>query len=225
MKPDQIMESLSQKGTDREEVAAEVLKNPETIPVLLEGLAAKKANIKYGSEKVLRLVSEKQPELIYPHFHRFVELLDGENKFLKWGGIMTIANLAAVDSEQRVEAIFDLYFAAITGPVMVTAANIVGGAAKIARAKPALTERIVSEILKVEKAKYLMHGKLSPECSNVVCGHAVEALVGIYDQIGDKQRVRDFIRRQAESSRPAVRKKAKAFLDAYFDAHKEAADG
>jgi hypothetical protein len=218
---DEIIASLSQKGTDREAIAAEVLKNPETIPVLLEGLGAKTANIKYGSEKVLRLVSEIRPALIYPHFHRFVELLEGENKFLEWGGITTIANLAAVDSERRIDKILDRYFAPIAGPVMVTAANIIGGAAKIARAKPALTERIVSEILKVEKARYLMHGKRSPECSNVVCGHAVEALAQIYDQIGDKKRVRDFIERQLDNSRPAVRKKAKAFLDT----HKEGADG
>jgi hypothetical protein len=218
---DQIIASLAQRGADREAIAAEVLKNPETISDLLEGLGAKKANIKYGSEKVLRLVSERRPELLYPHFHRFVELLEGENKFLKWGGIMIVANLAAVDSEQRIEKIFDRYFAPIAGPVMVTAANIVGGAAKIARAKPALTERIVTEILNVETARYLMHGQLSPECNNVVCGHAVEALAEIYDQIGDKKRVRDFVEAQLESPRPAVRKKAKAFLDA----HKEAADG
>jgi hypothetical protein len=49
--------------------------------------------------------------------------------------------------------ILDRYFAPISGPVMVTAANIIGGAVKIARAKPALTERIVSEILKVEKVE------------------------------------------------------------------------
>jgi len=221
VKPNQIMETLDQKGADRKAIAAEVLKNPETIPVLVKGLGSKKANIKYGSEKVLRLVSEKRPALIYPHFHRFVELLDGENQFLKWGGIMTIANLAAVDSEQWIDKIFDRYFAGIAGPVMITAANIIGGAARIARAKPALTERIVTEILKVEKARYLMQGKLSPECNNVVCSHAVEALAEIYDQIGDKKRVRDFIERQLESSRPAARKKAKAFLDA----HREAADG
>jgi hypothetical protein len=217
----EIIESLDQKGADREAIAAEVLKNPQTIPALLEGLGGKRANIKYGSEKVLRLVSEKRPELIYPHFDRFVELLEGENNFLKWGSIMTIANLAAVDSEGRIEDIFDRYFAAITGPAMITAANIIGGAAKIARVKPALTERIISQILKVEKARYQLRGRLSPECNNVVCGHAVEALSEIYDQIGDKKRVRDFIVRQTESSRPAVRKKVKAFMDM----HGEVADG
>lgn len=221
MTADEIIASLGQRGADREAIAAEVLKNPETIPVLVEGLGAKKANIKYGSEKVLRLVSEKRPELIYPHFQRFVELLEGENKFLKWGGIMTISNLAAVDTEQRIDKIFDRYFSPITGPVMVTAANIIGGAAKIARAKPALTERIVSEILKVGTARYLMHGQLSPECNNVVCGHAVETLAEIYDQVDDKKRVKDFIEGQLENPRPAVRKRAKAFLDA----HEEAADG
>ena len=217
MTADEIIALLDQKGADREAIAAEVLKNPESIPVLVQGLGAKKANVKYGSEKVLRLVSEKRPELIYPHFHSFVELFEGENKFLKWGGIMTIANLAAVDSKRRIEKIFDRYFAPIRGPVMVTAANIIGGAAKIARAKPALTDRIVTEILKVEKARYLVHGQLSPECDNVVCGHAVQALTEIYDQIGDKKRTRDFIQRQTESSRPAVRKKADAFLEAHME--------
>jgi hypothetical protein len=218
---DQIILSLSQKGADREAIAAEVLKRPEMIPVLLEGLAAKKVNIKYGAEKVLRLVSEKRPELIYPHFDRFVELMEEENKFLKWGAIMIIANLVAADAEQRFEKIFDRYFAPISGPVMVTAANIIGGTAKIARAKPALTERIVSAILKVEKARYLMHEELSPECNNVVCGHAIEALAEIYDQIRDKKRVRDFVHRQLASSRPAVQKKARAF----FKTHEEVVDG
>jgi hypothetical protein len=104
---------------------------------------------------------------------------------------------------------------------MITAANIIGAAVKIAKAKPELTERIVGEILKVEKARYLMHGQLSPECNNVVCARAVEALAEIYDQIGDKKRVWEFMQRQLKNSRPAVRKKAKAFLDA----HSEIGDG
>lgn len=221
MNSTEIFESLSKKGADRDAIAVEVLKYPETIPDLLEGLNAEKANIKYGSEKVLRLVSEERPELIYPHFDRFLEFLEGENKFMKWGGIMTIANLAIVDSEKRIEQIFDRYFAPINGPVMVTAANITGGAAKIAKAKPALTERIVTEILKVETAKYLMHGKLSPECNNVVCGRAVDTFTEIYDQIHEKKRVRDFVERQLRSSRPAVRKKAEKF----FKKHNQTQDG
>jgi hypothetical protein len=220
MTAEKINSLLGQKGADREAIAEEVLTNPETIPVLLEALDAKKANIKYGAEKVLRLVSEKRPELIYPHLQRFVELLEGENKFLQWGGIMTIANLATVDTEKWIEKNFDRYFTPISGPVMVTAANIIAGAVKIARAQPALSERIVGEILKVDKAKYLMHGQLSPECNNVVCGHAVEALAEIYNQVNDRKRIREFIQRQLENSRPAVRRKAKVFLDV----HNEAAD-
>ncbi|UCF98534.1 MAG: hypothetical protein JSV89_03125 [Spirochaetaceae bacterium] len=220
VKEQDIIDTLGRKAADHEAIAAEVLQNPGAITVLLGGLSAKKANIKYGSEKVLRLVSERQPELLYPHFDRFVELMDGENKFLKWGGIMILSNLAAVDTDRRIEQIFERYFTAITGPVMVTAANIVGGAVKIARANPDLTDKIVAEILKVEKARYLMHGEPSPECNNVVCGQAVGALAEIYDQVSDRKEVREFIDRQLHSSRPAVRKKAKQF----FATHKEAAD-
>ena len=97
MNSTEILESLGKKGTDREAIAAQVLGHPERIPDLLEGLNANEANIKYGSEKVLRRISEQRPELIYPHFDRFLELLEGENKFMKWRGIMTIANLAIVD--------------------------------------------------------------------------------------------------------------------------------
>lgn len=216
----EIFKSLSKKGADREAIAADVLKHPETIPCLFDGLNAQKANIRYGSEKVLRRISEERPELVYPHFDRFIELLVGENKFMKWGGIVTIANLAVVDSEKRIEQIFDRYFAPIGGPVMVTAAKIIGSAARIAKAKPDLTDRIVTEILKVETAKYLMHGKRSPECNNVACSHAVDTFTEIYDQIRDKKRVRDFVGRQLRSSRPAVRKKAEIF----FKKHNEIRD-
>lgn len=212
MNAKEIIDSLSRKGADREEIAATVLDNPGAIPVLLEALGAKKANVKYGAERVLRLISEKRPELLYPHFDRFTALLEAENKFLKWGAIIAIANLASVDSEKRIERIFDRYFAPIAGPVMVTAANIVGGASKIAKAKPELAGRIVAEIIKVENARYSMHGQLSPECNHVICGHSVDVLTEIFDQVPDKRRVRDFIERQLQNPRPAVRKKANTFF-------------
>ncbi|MBA7527022.1 hypothetical protein ES705_19195 [subsurface metagenome] len=34
-------------------------------------------------EKILRLVSEQQLELIYPHFDTFVKMLDSDNNILK----------------------------------------------------------------------------------------------------------------------------------------------
>ena len=68
MNSNEILESLGKKGTDREAIAAQVLGYPETIPDLLEGLNANEANIKYGSGKVLRRISEQRPELIFDRY-------------------------------------------------------------------------------------------------------------------------------------------------------------
>jgi hypothetical protein len=57
---------------------------------------------------------------------------------------------------------------------IVEAANLEYGSEKVLRLvsekRPRLTERIVSEILKVKGARYLMHWRFSPECSSVAGG-------------------------------------------------------
>ena len=75
---------------------------------------------------------------------------------------MTVANLTTIDTEKKFEALFRKYYAPIPGPKMVTAANIIGSSARIALAKPELTERITREILKVEKGKYVNKGAHPP---------------------------------------------------------------
>ena len=212
MNKTELMEKIAAKGSDKEKIAAHAIRNPDCIPDLIEGLNASKAGIKYGCEKVLRLISEQKPELIYPYFETFERLLGSENSFLKWGAIITIANLTPVDSDDRFEGILQKYYAPVSGPVMITAANIIGSSAKIASAKPELIERITKEILKVEKGKFKNKGKLSPECKNVACGQAIDAFAQFFDEIQDREPVIRFVTKQLKNSRPAVRKKAEKFL-------------
>lgn len=163
--------------------------------------------MKYGCAKVLRVISDKAPELLYPRIDYFIDLLSSDDNILKWEGIYVIANLAAVDTDDRIEAIFERYFAPIPGLALITAGNVIAGAAKIASAKPQLTERIVRELLKVEKAQYKTN-----ECRNVALGHTIKAFDQFFDQISDKGPVTAFVRRQLENTRNATRKKAEAFL-------------
>ena len=132
-------------------------------------------------------------------------MLKGTVSFLQ------VANLTAVDTEKKFEAIFRKYYAPMPGPAMVTAANIIGSSARIALAKPELTQRIVREILKVEKAKYERKGVPSPECRNVAIGHAIDAFDTFFEQIGDKAAVVGFVKRQLENTRKQVVKKAERF--------------
>ena len=207
-----VIEQLGRKGADIEAIARRVIAHPESLAELVEAVQREKGTAKYAYEKVLRLVSEREPELIYPWFEVFVKLLDNDNSFLKWGAIMTVANLVAADVENKFEPIFRKYYAPIKGPVMVTAANIIGSSARIAQARPDLSGRIVREILRVEKAAYERHGAPSPECRNVAIGQAIDAFDQFFDQIEDRTAVLDFVKRQLRNPRRPVVKKAEKFL-------------
>ena len=121
-----IVKEISKKGADAAKIAGYAIKNPQSIKQLIEGVTAPKGSVRFSYEKVLRLISEQRPELIYPYFDVFRQLSGCDNSFLKWGAILTIGNLASVDSDNKIDEIFDEYYAPVKGPVMVTAANIIG---------------------------------------------------------------------------------------------------
>jgi len=215
MTEQKIIEQIKSKK-DIDEIVNQVIKNPKLIEVLTSTIDSEKGSIKFGCEKIVRLVSEKKPELVYPYFDFLVKLLDSENNFLKWGAIITISNLSSVDSKNKFEKIFNKYYAPVTGPIMITAANIVGNSWKIAQAKPKLIDRIVDEILKIEKAKYEHKGELSPECNNVVCAHAIDSFEQFFEKVKNQKKIIAFVKRQLNNTRPSVKKRAEKFMKKWF---------
>jgi hypothetical protein len=183
--------------------------NHELIDEVLAGVGAKQAGVKFGASKALRILSERAPEVLYPHFDFFATMLGHENHILKWNATLTLANLARVDRETKIEAILDRYLDLISGPNMITAANAMRGAAIIGAAKPHLVTRIVPRIMRVERAEYA-----KPECRNVAIGHALCALAELADLLPDRRLVRLFAARQLGNPRAATSRKARQFLKA-----------
>ncbi len=173
----------------------------------LDKVGSSVASERFGASKALRILSEQDPDAVYPHFGFFVRLLDGTNQILKWDATLTLANLAGVDREGKLDRMLDSYLAPIAGPNMVGAANVIRGAAVIAAAKPHLAPRIAARILDVEHATYA-----TAECRNVAIGRAIVALDGFFTVIDDKKAVLEFVRRQVRNRRPATRAKAQKFL-------------
>jgi len=193
-------------GADCHAIAGSVLRRPERMGQLFECLHSGKAEVRYGSAKVLRLISERSPGLLYPHFDLFFRLFEGENTIHRWGATQILGNLAAVDEAGKFEAVLDRFLRPILGREMIGAANVIAAAAKVAAAKPALAGRIASAILGVEGARYK-----TPECRNVAIGHAIRAFDRIYPLVPDRKPVFEFVTRQLENTRPATRRKAEQF--------------
>lgn len=203
-----LLEQIARKDLDKAEIAERVIHQPELLDEVFAGLQAEKADVKYGAEKVLRLVSEKKPAILYPRLDFFVSNLDSENTFFRWGAMRIIANLAAVDSANKIDAVLDRYFEPIPGPVLIAAANVIEGAARIARAKPYLADRVAGELLKVERAQYQ-----NEACRHIALGKVIESFGKFFDLIQNRrQQALQLVKGQLESPRPATRKKAEKFL-------------
>ncbi len=207
METSELLQQIADKESGKYKLADKVISKPEFLPDVFAGLNNNKARIRYGCLKILRIISEKDPGIIYPMFDDFVNLLKNEYTVIRWGAILILANLAAVDSKNRFEKIFDIYFAPIKGPVMITAANIIGGAAVIASAKNLLAERISAELLRVEKAEYK-----TAECRNIALGHVIKSYESIFDLIKDREPVIRLIKEQLNNTRGSTRKKAEKFI-------------
>jgi len=152
-----------------------------------------------AASKKLRDLSADDPGAVYPHFDMFAALLSSGNKVLRWNAILTIAHLASVDADGQIDGLLDEYLRPIRGPVMITAANTIKGAAIIARAKPHLAPKIAGALMRLERAKYA-----TPECRDVAIGHVLDAL----PKIVSRPAARTFAAKHVNNPRPATAKKA-----------------
>jgi len=190
----------------------EVIENTTILNALFEIVLTETSSIKYQCTKIIRMVGEQKPELLYPYFEDIVKWLHHKNSFIKWDGIQTLSNLSAVDYEDMFGAIYQDYFALIQDPQMITAANVIGNAWKIVLAKPELETYITRRLLEVPKIIYMHKGEPSPECNCIVCGKVLECFEHYFVYSANQAAMINFAEGQLRSCRKAVVKKAEDFL-------------
>lgn len=175
--------------------------------VNLKGLSSENPRIKYGAAKRLLATAKDDPARLYPEFDLFVELLDGNNRILRWIAIDIIGHLARVDGKKRVDGQLERLIGFLRGGELITANHAISALAAIAQARPEHRERIVGELLKVEG-----YGFATGECRNIAIGKVILALDTLFGQVEGKAPVLEFVRRQTRNRRNATRRKAEAFL-------------
>jgi hypothetical protein len=66
-----------------------------------------------------------------------------------WEAARVLFQLARVDAEEQFTAIFDKQLSPMRGTVMITAANVIRGGARIVPAKPHRVDFIATEVLRI----------------------------------------------------------------------------
>lgn len=200
------MIDFTKKHVEPEIVAKKASKDKKVLSDVFEGVSSVKAKTKYGCAKVLRILSEENPKVLYPHWDFFVDMLDIDNTFLKCDGAFIIANLTRVDSKNKFGRLFNRFYRLLNGESMITATNLVGVSGVIAKAKPELQSKITNKLLSIDRTH---HGS---ECKNIIKGRAILTLDEYYEESKDKKKILNFVRREMKNTRPATRKKAEEFL-------------
>ena len=206
----ELAQALLNKTITKEELLTKAKQDFGLLPLLLEGVAHPRADVRYGCSKELMDLSEEHPEKLYPHFDSFVDLLDSKYRILMWTALAIIANLTRVDEDRKFDAIFGKYYSLLDNDYMVTVAKVVGNSGKIALAKPYLIPKITEELLKVQHLSTTPH--LTEECKRVIAQQAIKTFDLFFDRIDQKAQVFSFVKAHRNSSRKKLKTAAEDFL-------------
>ena len=201
-----MLEDLSKKSINVEAVAKRALKDEKVLSELLQGILSKKQTIRYNCFKVLLLINEEHPEVLYPKWDFFEDLLNSDNTYLKFPAIYIIANLTRADKENRFEKIFDKYYHLLDDKSVIPAAHLAGNSGKIAKAKPKLQPKITNRLLSIDETHHDIQRK------DLIKGYAIESFGEYFEQAKNKKEIIEFVNKQLESQSPRTRKIAKKFL-------------
>jgi hypothetical protein len=166
--------------------------------------------IKYPCAKNILNIAKRNPEEIYPNLDFFIELLDNENKILKWTAIDIIGALARVDKAKAIDKLMSKLFGLLNAGNMITAHHAISALTDISLAKPEYQAQISHELMKVEHYNYE-----TEECRNISIGKVILAIGRYFDKLEDKETTLEFVRRQTQNTRNATKKKAEQFLKKY----------
>ncbi|MCK5559034.1 MAG: hypothetical protein KAJ51_00510 [Thermoplasmata archaeon] len=209
MRKTKLQCELEKKQDNSAKIAKQAIGNPKLIPELIAGISAGTAGVRFKSAKILRAISDQNPNVLYSNMEFFIRLLGHDNNIIKWNAQDVIANLTTVDKKNNFDKIFKKYYQYLYDESMVTAAHVIDNSGIIAVAKPKLQTKITTELLKIDQTSH------SSECKNILKGKAILSFGKYYGQLKNKEQVLNFVKKQLKNRRPATKKKAEKFLKKY----------
>lgn len=188
-----------------EDLAVEASKSEKILDDLLALIHEKKEKIRFNSYETLRIVSETNPEKLYPRWQKMEDLLTQKNNYLKFIGINLLGNLVAADTKGLFETCFEKFFGILKEEVTIAPVYVVRNSWKIVKAKPHLENQITDMLLRLDK---IHPGKQIA----MIKGEAIATFDKYFDLSSNQKDIIKFVTDQLENPSPKARKLAKEFL-------------
>ena len=188
---------------DARSLAIKAITNEKLRFELLNNLLSKEDSIRFNSFNVLLIISQEKPELLYPQWNFFTDLLDSDNSYRKLIAVRLLSNLTKVDSKNKFEPIFEKFFDLLNDSVII-ACHLASNSGKIVKAKPNLETEITNKLLDLEKSTH--------KHKDLIIGGAIEAFNEFFEESIYKNKIMNFVYNQKDSSSPKTRKIVKEFI-------------
>jgi hypothetical protein len=195
--------SAASREQQAESIARDVLEGRTPLRELVDQIEPDKAS---PGTIALKLISEEKPEMLYGYWDILVDLMASPNAFVKFVAIHALANLVAVDTEDKFEGTLDAYYDLLDDKSVMIASHVAGNSGKIAAAKPGLRARITQRLLEIDSTHR------DPERKGLVKAYAIESLDQYFEDAEDRRGITDFVRAQLQCESPKAKKRAKQFL-------------
>lgn len=178
---DKVMGQLHKEGNKGAQRIADLAsKDDATLKAVFQAASSADKRVKNAAAKVLQLMSAESPVRLYPRFDFFAGLLEGKDNILKWIATDVVGNLAAVDTEDKVDdRLLARFVRLLADQVMITSAHSVENLGKIALHKPQLRQPITAALLKADSVRR------HPECHNILAGKRIGAMARYVHLVAD----------------------------------------
>ncbi|MBN2602773.1 MAG: hypothetical protein JXA91_01415 [Candidatus Thermoplasmatota archaeon] len=186
----------------------EAIDNPEHLQILLENILSKDDQVRFSSFKTLLTISEKHPVLLYKHWDRFAKMLSSKNSYHQYIAIHLIANLTKIDSENKLDNIFDTYFGILKQGKTMTSGHTIEKAGIIAKFKKQYRSKITTILLNFED----MYKGGQTELMKAA---VIQAFSLYFEESNQKEKIIKFVKNSEKSNSPKTRKLAIEFLQKY----------
>lgn len=161
----------------------------------------------YHCYYVISKTSQLEPKLFYQYWDQIAALLGHKNSYHRDFGLTILANLVAVDHENRFLRVFPDYMQHIHDEKFMTAICCVQNLKKILQYRPDLTPLTLEMLLDINsQSGYLEKQKA------LMCCDILEIIDLVYETVKDKEKTNRFILASCESASPKTRKKAKELI-------------
>ena len=201
-----LLSDLSKKNLNVEKVAQKALKDNKALSELLENVLGKKETLRFNSFKVLLLLSENHPNVLYPKWDFFAKLLSSNNAYHKYIGIYIVANLTRVDTKSKFEKMFNRYYNLLDDESVIPASHVALNSGKIVRAKPKLENKITKRLLGIDETHHETGRK------DLIKGYVIQGFSEYFGEAKKQKEILQFVKKQLNSTSPKTRKVSKEFL-------------